>query len=185
MTIFTSKKTLFLFLALLLVLCLIFGLYNVFSAQNPPDVDSLLPESKKENYDSPSTETVVAPTEVTFSEAASEGFFANYRLDRNRVRGQQVELLQSMVENPNTDAANRKEAQNKMIGISDSMDQELQLEVLIKAKGFTEAAFFIQPESTTAVLEKENLSEAEVTTVADIISQVTGHDLEDIIVIPK
>ena len=185
MTIFTSKKTLVLFLVSLVALFLTFGFYKMFSALNVPEVGFPAGESQEESRETSSTETLAVPSDSLPFETASDGFFANYRLDRNRVRSQQIELLQSVIDDPNSDAATRQEAQNKMIGISDSMDQELQLEVLIKAKGFTEAALFIQPESATAILEKENLSEAEVTTVADIISRVTGHNLEDIIVIPK
>ena len=61
-----------------------------------------------------------------------------------------------MVNDPNSDAATRKEAQDKLIQISESMDKELQLEALIKAKGFKEAALFIQPDSATAIWKREH-----------------------------
>jgi stage III sporulation protein AH len=117
--------------------------------------------------------------------SSDDDFFANYRLDRERVRGHQVELLQEVINDPNSDAGMRKEAQDRLIQISERMDKELQLEALIKAKGFTEAALFIQPESATAILEKDGMAESDVAVVADMISRVTGYKLEDIVVIPK
>jgi len=201
MTIFTNKRTLVLLLATLVALFLIFGFYSLFSSLHLPNIgfpfqpgsveDSevsagvdVAEKSAKTGEDTPGNVSKTAAIENSAFNL-NEDFFATYRMDRDRVRGQQVELLQSVVDDPNSDAAMRKEAQARLLEISKSMDQELQLEALIKAKGFSEAAIFIQPKSATAILEKENLSEVEVTAVADIISRVTGHNLEDIVVIPR
>lgn len=114
-----------------------------------------------------------------------DDFFANYRLERERVRAQMVEMLNSVISDPNSDAASRKDAQKKLMDISDHMERELQLENLIKAKGYDEAAMFIQSGSATAILKKDGMMEEDVSAVADIISRVTGYNLEDIVVIPK
>lgn len=205
MTIFTSKRTL-----LVLLVCLFIAASLFITWISQPKIEELPADTQSEILTNSEAETEEAGQKVkgkenTNSDAAdlllptqpvaghvkepvtetNEDFFANYRLDRERVRGQQVELLQGVINDPNSDAAIRKEAQNKLIQISESIDQELQLEALIKAKGFTEAALFIQPDSATAILIKDGMAESDVTVVADIISRVTGHNLEDIVVIPK
>ena len=157
------------------------------NVQDPkaPEIQGTQGTSAREGNAQDSSLEAVLGEALDISNAGDQEFFINYRLDRERVRGQQVELLRTVIDDADSDPAIRKEAQNKLLKISDSMDQELQLEALIKAKGFAEAALFVQQESATAILRKEGMSDFEVSTVADIISQVTGHNLENIVVIPK
>lgn len=184
MTVFASKKTLVSLGVAFIAVVLVLGVYTIGSTPEEPGVGALTGEKQDEPLE-PSAAKTSGEESLDIGLDRAEDFFVNYRLDRERVRGQQVELLQGVVEDPNSDAAMRKEAQNKLIKLSDNMDKELQLETLIKAKGFNDAALFIQPETATAILEKEGLTEGEVASVADIISRVTGHNLEDIVVIPK
>lgn len=209
MTIFTSKKTMTIILVALVLIVIALGVLGVYRGFKDASVTGDIRGSSGE-----SVEVQAADTEIS-TDATNEGvlnkeenstdselqnvlsdkpdvagigdqdFFINYRLDRERVRGQQVELLQSVIGDANSDTAVRTQAQSKLLRISDSMDQELQLEALVKAKGFTEAALFVQEKSATAVLKKKGMSDHEVSTVADIISQVTGIKLENIVVIPK
>lgn len=215
MTIFTSKKTLMRIMVVLVLILVSWGAFvayqglrdsSIFGTERGAvDAEDRAKETEAKNVKDPETRgtqrTQSTPVQeddardssseavlgeaYDISKAGDQDFFINYRLDRERVRGQQVELLRSVIDDANSDPAIRKEAQNKLLKISDSMDQELQLEALIKAKGFAEAALFVQQESATVILRKEGMSDFEVSTVADIISQVTGHDLENIVVIPK
>lgn len=204
MTIFTSRRTIFIFIVAVLSIMVaaggfIIGLPPFSSGEGlfteemgkeqenagKSNEDNLAEKTEQENQGPASSSQPVAATDTASVINLKDEFFTNYRLDRSRVRGQQVELLQSVIADSNSDVSVRKDAQKKLMDISDSMDCEMQLEALIKAKGFTDAALFIQPESVTAILEKEGMDEAEVTAVADMISRVTGHDLEDIVVIPK
>jgi len=119
------------------------------------------------------------------TQADGKEFFVEYRMERERVRGQQVELLQRIVDDPDSDPDMRKEAQKRLIELTENMEKELQLESLIKAKGFEEAALFIQPGSATVIIKKEDIKEEDATKVADIVSKVTGYELGDIVVVPK
>ena len=115
-----------------------------------------------------------------------EEFFINYRMERDRIRGQQVELLQKIINDPNSDTQMKKEAQKKLIQLTENMEKEMQLESLIKAKGYKEAALFIQPGSATVINKKDgDLTDEDAAKVADIVSKVTGFDFSDIVVVPK
>lgn len=206
MMIFTTKRTLTLILACLLGIFLV-GTGCIISDKfiiglfDPADSNTGQVRALNEGKNAAREEAVTTPLEGDMeklqiakpgdqennigSEDREDDFFANYRLERDRVRGQQVEMLNSVVADANSDAATRKEAQQKLMEIAENMDRELQLENLIKAKGYNEAAMFIQPGSATAILKKESLAEEDVNSVADIISRVTGYNLEDIVVIPK
>lgn len=112
-------------------------------------------------------------------------FFVEYRLERDRVRSQQVELLKDIVQNPSSVAETRQEAQAVLLEITRRMEKELQLEHLITAKGYQDAVLFIQPNAVTVIVKNDQLNQEDVTRIADIVSRSTGHDIKDIVVIPK
>ncbi len=112
-------------------------------------------------------------------------FFAEYRLERDRTRSRQLDLLQQIVENPESVAETRQEAQQKILEITNYLDQELQLEHLIKAKGFDDAVVFIQPHSVTVVINQESFEDNEITKIADLVTTVTSQGLDNIYIIPK
>ncbi|WP_227765988.1 SpoIIIAH-like family protein [Zhaonella formicivorans] len=114
-----------------------------------------------------------------------EEFFVEYRLERDRTRSRQIELLQSIVDNPNSAQTQRQEAQKKILTITTTLEQEIKLENLIKAKGYQEAVLFIQPTSVIVIVQASNFGPNDATKIADLVSKTTGHDMEQITVIPK
>ncbi len=114
-----------------------------------------------------------------------EEFFVEYRLERERTRGRQLELLQQIVDNPNSAAESKQEAQDRIIEIARRMELEMQLENLIKAKGFEDTAVFIQSDSATVIVDKKELEEPDVAKIADLVSRHTGLEMAQIVIIPK
>ena len=75
----------------------------------------------------------------------TRGFFAEYRMERERVRGEQVELLREMLNNPNVDEKSRAAAAAHLVQISEALEQEIKTEALIIARGFQDCVVIIQP----------------------------------------
>ncbi len=115
----------------------------------------------------------------------SKGYYAAYRLEREKVRANQIELLNGIVNNANSTAEEKKNAQNKIMIITDNMGQELQIEQLLQAKGFNEAAVFIQDEKICIVLEDNMLSTDAAAQVVDIVKSITGKGMESVVIVPK
>src|SRR6056297_3112036 len=63
----------------------------------------------------------------------NENFFIEYRIERDKARSEQISIFREMVNNPNTDEAIKKEAQNKMLAMSEKMEKEMEIESLIRA----------------------------------------------------
>lgn len=114
-----------------------------------------------------------------------DDYFVNYRIEREKIRSQQVEILREIVDNPNSVTEVRKEAQEKMLAMTQNMESELKLENLIKAKNFQDAVVLIQPESVMVVVKVLELAEEDGTKIADLVSNTTGHHYEDIIITTK
>lgn len=118
----------------------------------------------------------------------SDGFFIEYRIERERTRGQQVEWLREIINNPNSDNDTRKVAQEQLYTISQNMGKEMEIESLIRAKGFSDAVVLIQhlPDKVvTVVVKSENLTTEQAAQIADLVSRNTGVAKPNIVIIPK
>lgn len=114
-----------------------------------------------------------------------DDYFVNYRIEREKIRSQQVELLREIVNNPSSINEVRKNAQEKMLTITQNMENELKLENLIKAKNFKDAVVLIQPESVMVVVKVLELANEDGMKIADLVANTTGHNYEDIIITTK
>ncbi|NPV90393.1 MAG: SpoIIIAH-like family protein [Firmicutes bacterium] len=125
------------------------------------------------------------PTTAVSSQAKqdSQQFFAQFRLERDRVRSQQIDLLREMVNSPSTSAETRGEAQKRMLELTRQMEQEMELENLMVAKGYPEAAAFIQTESVTVVLFSSPLGTEQKKSVSGLASSLLGFNEEQVSII--
>ncbi|MCG0277612.1 MAG: SpoIIIAH-like family protein [Thermanaeromonas sp.] len=122
------------------------------------------------------------------TEKAGQGgtaFFVEYRLERDRRRSQQIDMLKQIIDNPNAPGDSKQEAQKRLVDLTKQMDLELQLEKLIVAKGYKEAAVFIQPQAVNVVVMAEKLTEEDANKIGDLVSRSTGRPREQISIIPQ
>lgn len=119
------------------------------------------------------------------TQKTGDDFFVEYRIEREQTRSRQLELLQEIVANPNSTSESKQEAQNQVIKTTRQLGLEMQLENLIKAKGYQDAVLVMQNESTTVVVQKKELEETDIAKIADLVSRHTGLDLSQITIIPR
>ena len=115
---------------------------------------------------------------------ASPDFFTEYRLERDKVRSERSDILREVVKNAKSDDA-RQRAQDSVLKLILEKQRELEMENLIKAKGFSDALVFFRDNSVSAIVKTNSLSREEVIQVADIISRVAGVKPEDITISAK
>lgn len=115
----------------------------------------------------------------------NENFFVEYRLQREKSRGRQVEILEEIVNNPSSAAETRKTAQDQLMEISGSISKEVRVENLLRAKGYRDAVVCMDRRGVTVVMESRGLSPAEEAGIIDIVSRETGFGEQGIVIIPK
>ena len=115
----------------------------------------------------------------------SQDFFIDYRLERDRTRGQQVEWLREVINNAGTADETRQKAQEHLMAISRSMEKESELENLIRAKGFADAAVMVDESTATAIVAAGSLSNSEVAAITELVSRSTGMEQQKVAVISK
>lgn len=114
-----------------------------------------------------------------------EGFFVECRLQRERARSQQIELLKDIVNSPSTAGDTRQVAQDQLLGISKSVAKEARLENLIKARGYHDAVVSMDQKSVTVVVDGRNFNHSEEARIIELVSKETGFGEQGIIIIPK
>jgi len=122
---------------------------------------------------------------VTAAAKETSDFFVNYRLDRERARGQRVEWLREVINSAGSGGETRQKAQEHLLGISQSVQKEVELENLIRARGYKEAAVLVDERSVTVVVAAEAFANEESVRIADMVTRSTGVDSQNILIIRK
>ena len=114
-------------------------------------------------------------------------FFINYRLEREKARSRQLEMLQGLIDDEKSSAEIRQQSQQKIIEQAEAIEQELMLESILVAKYGGEAAVFVQSEKVNVVLNisPENMSDSEAEKIASVVDNYTGIGYENVIVVMK
>ncbi len=115
----------------------------------------------------------------------AQDFFIDYRLDRDRVRSQQTEQLRELVNNPKADDQTRREAGQRWLKMTDEMGREVELEGLIRSKGFEDAVVLLRDGAAVVIVKAKELTQVEVARIADITAKVGGVKPENINIVPK
>ena len=113
----------------------------------------------------------------------ADAFFVEYRLQRDRVRGQEMETLVDFINNPNVTAEGKAQAEGQLLRLVDMMEKELLVENLVKAQGFKDAIFFYQEEKAHLVIRAEGLSQSQFAQLTEMVSVVTGLGMDKVVII--
>lgn len=110
-------------------------------------------------------------------------FFVEYRLERERIRGQEMEMLKDMINNPQVGPEARQEAEKQLLSLVDLVEKELIIENLLKAQGYNEALLFTRRGVSTVMVDTEKVDEEDFLRVVEVVSSVTGVSREQVQVI--
>jgi stage III sporulation protein AH len=110
-------------------------------------------------------------------------FFIEYRLQRDRVRSNELEILNNMLDNPNISAEGKRKAEEQMLNLVETMEKELLVENLLKAQGYRDAIFFWHHGMANVVVQSEKLSEREFLQIVEMVSSVTGVKMDEVTVV--
>lgn len=112
-------------------------------------------------------------------------YFVEYRLSRDKLRANLIDRLSDIINNTQTNDTMRTEAQSEIIKIGKISESELQIEGLIKSKGFDEAVVLLTDEDIKIVVSVDELSENEMVKILEIVRAETEFDMDDIKIIKK
>ncbi len=115
------------------------------------------------------SEAVDPPSNLEEAAVNDENFFATAIIDRERVRDEALEVLVSITEDETADEAAKADAFTAMERIAQETSSEIDIENLVKAKGFTECVAVINGEDANIVVKSEGLTAAEIAQIKEIV----------------
>lgn len=121
---------------------------------------------------------------LTSGNAGNVDFAAEVKLNREQVRSQSKETLLEVINNTNISEAQKQDAINSMIAMTNVAERESAAEMLLQAKGFTDVVVSITDNNADVVLNMGEVTDAKRAQVEDIVKRKTNIAAENIIITP-
>ncbi|MGI6357339.1 MAG: SpoIIIAH-like family protein [Bacillota bacterium] len=125
------------------------------------------------------------PGQPPVSIEPSRDFFAEHRLEREKQRSMQVELLREIINNVNTSPEVRTKAQQEWLSLTALMEQELTVEKLVMSKGFDDAILVFNQDTANVIVRAQGLTSAEALQVMELVATSLGVKTEQVRVIER
>lgn len=158
------------------------NLSDIISVKASKDANSegvVIDESTGEvvnNDAEPDEESLMEPGSVvlTSGDGVSESVISEAKLNREQLRAKNKEMLMEIVNNEALDEASKQEAVNKLAQISDTSQKEIAAELLLEAKGFTNAVVSMLDGNVDVVVNSTSLDDTQRAQIEDIVKRKTG-----------
>lgn len=172
----TKKKNLILFGLVIALFAVSYINYSFFYDENKA--------AKKTSGNEPANAKLVNNTDenaiMNGDVAINSEFFTSYRLEREKTRSANIEALQEIVDNENSDEKMVKEAQSEILKFTSISEKELIVENLIKTKGFDDAIIMLHEGNANVVVLTDDLTAAKAAQIQDIVNKECNIDISKI-----
>jgi len=124
------------------------------------------------------------PGEAVFTSTGAINNLADARLLKEQTRARNKENLLEIINNETLTEAQKTDAINSMIALTDIAEREMSAEILLEAKGFENAVVSITGSSADVCVAVSELSEVQCAQIIDIVQRKTGISAENIVISP-
>lgn len=121
---------------------------------------------------------------VLTSTGTTADFASEVKLNREQVRSKNKETLLEIINSTSLSDAQKQDAVDAMIAMTDVAERENAAELLLQAKGFTDVVVSITDDSADVVLNMGDVTDAKRAQVEDIVKRKTGISAENIVITP-
>ena len=122
------------------------------------------------------------PGEAVFTSSKAISTLSAAKLLKEQTRAKNKEMLSEIVSNEVLDAAQKEDALAQMVALTEKSEKEMETEILLSSKGFTESVVSIGKETVDVVVYAETLSDAQLAQIMDIVTRKTEIGAENIII---
>ena len=119
------------------------------------------------------------------TEGVTDGYFTATALSREQSRDEAIDVLKLVTENDEASEAAKAEAAAKISKIAVDMQNEANIETLVKAKGFEECVAIISDEAVSVIVKADSLQANEAAQILAIVCETTGISPENVSIINK
>lgn len=116
----------------------------------------------------------------TNSNTESSDYFTTSKLERDTMYSQMIETYEKILNNTNSTETQKQSATDEITKINNIKNSIMICENLIKTKGFNNNIIFVNGESISIIVEKNELKKEEVAQIQNIISREMNVKAENI-----
>ena len=119
-------------------------------------------------------------TSTTVTENSGDQYFAELRLERDKMYSQMLESYQKILSNNQISETQKEISENEIKKINDTRNAIMIAENLIKNKGFQDLIIFINGDSISIIVKAKELKEEQIAQIQNIISRELKGEIENI-----
>ena len=124
------------------------------------------------------------PGEAVLNSGDASAVVAEAKVTREQVRAKNKESLMEIIDNKNLSDAQKQEAVDQLLLMTDLAEKEAAAETMLASKGFKEAVVSLTSDGADVVVSAAELSEANRAQIEDIVTRKTGVAAENIVINP-
>lgn len=137
-----------------------------------------------ESQDSEDGNVEGTPGEAVLTSAGADGMVAEAKVAREQVRAQNKEALLEIIDNENLSDAQKQEAVDQMVAMTELAEKEVAAETLLASKGFSDAVVSLTEDSADVVVNASELTDANLAQIEDIVTRKTEIPAQNIVITP-
>lgn len=119
-------------------------------------------------------------TSTNVTETSGDQYFAELRLERDKMYSQMLESYQKILSNSQISKTQKEISENEIKKINDTRNAIMIAENLIKNKGFQDLIIFINGDSISIIVKAKELKEEQIAQIQNIISRELKGEIENI-----
>lgn len=115
--------------------------------------------------------------------AVSGDWFTDFRLYREKVQKEQMDLIKKVMDDPKADQKARESAHSQYLSLVDAMGKEMKIEGILRGKGW-ESLAFLSGDSCTVVVRATRLDEKDAAQIGDVVRRIAKVPLQNVTIVP-
>ncbi len=115
----------------------------------------------------------------------SDSYFAMAQIERSRARDEALEVLNRITASEDATEEAKENAFASITRLSGLIEQEANIETLIKSKGFSECVAVLDGESANIIVMSDGLTDSQISQVVEIVYQQAGIKPDNVTIIEK
>lgn len=124
-----------------------------------------------------SEEMALGEARLVSGSSIKEDYFAKSRMERDTGRSKAMEVLKSICEGSDSDPEAKREAEQKLIEMSERTEKEAAAEGEIRAKGYDDCVVYLTDGTASVVVKSENeITGTDAAKIQEIVIRAAGVD---------
>ena len=145
-------------------------------------VDVVLEDYSEEEMVAVQPEDNEIPGDTVYTASTGIATISEAKLLKEQTRAKNKETLLEIIENTDIADAQKQEAIQNMISMTNIAEMETGAEILLEAKGFDDCIVSISDTGVDVVVNAASLSDVELAQIVDIVNRKTGVNESEIVI---